>query len=82
MNDAGQDREPAEMARNGYKAQRAGRRRVIFGSMNNVPVDVSTVLVWYCPPPLVAAQVHKQSAPVDGKESIRQHSKLASYTPK
>ena len=55
------------MAKDGYKALMAGESRIISGFMNNVQVACSKVM----PDPLVAAQVHKQSAPVDGNESAR-----------
>lgn len=57
--------EAAEVAKDGYKALMAGEHRIISGVMNNVQVGMSKVL----PDPLVAANVHKQSAPVDGNES-------------
>ena len=63
----GQGMEPADVAKEGYKALMKGEHRIIAGVMNNVQVGFSKVM----PDPLVAAQVHKQSAPVDGDESAR-----------
>ncbi len=63
----GQGADPAEVAKDGYKALMAGESRIISGFMNNVQVGMSKVT----PDPLVAAQVHKQSAPVDGDETAR-----------
>ena len=63
----GQGMDPADVAKDGYKALMAGEKRIISGFMNNVQVGMSKVT----PDPLVAAQVHKQSAPVDGDESAR-----------
>jgi short-subunit dehydrogenase len=63
----GQGMEAADVAKEGYKALMKGEGRVIAGVMNNVQVGFSKVM----PDPLVAAQVHKQSAPVDGDESAR-----------
>ena len=57
----------AEVAKDGYKALMNGDKRVIAGFMNNVQVAMSNIL----PDPLLAAIVHKQSAPVDGDESAR-----------
>ena len=59
--------EPADVAKEGYKALMAGESRHIAGFMNNVQVGMSKVM----PDGLVAAQVHSQSAPVDGDESAR-----------
>ncbi|MDO7846796.1 SDR family oxidoreductase [Hymenobacter sp. M29] len=63
----GSGMEPADVAKEGYKALMKGEHRIIAGVMNNVQVGFSKVM----PDPLVAAQVHKQSAPVDGDESAR-----------
>ncbi|GAA4029908.1 SDR family oxidoreductase [Hymenobacter glaciei] len=63
----GQGMEAADVAKDGYKALMNGESRVISGVMNNVQVGMGKVM----PDPLVAAQVHKQSAPVDGNESAR-----------
>ncbi|WP_201987358.1 SDR family NAD(P)-dependent oxidoreductase [Hymenobacter rubidus] len=63
----GSGMEPADVAKDGYKALMNGESRIISGFMNNVQVGMSKVT----PDPLVAAQVHKQSAPVDGDESAR-----------
>jgi len=63
----GQGAAPADVAKDGYKALMNGESRIISGFMNNVQVGMSKVL----PDPLVAAQVHKQSEPVDGDESAR-----------
>ncbi|MBF9222095.1 SDR family NAD(P)-dependent oxidoreductase [Hymenobacter ruricola] len=63
----GQGMEPADVAKEGYKALMKGESRIIAGVMNNVQVGFSKVM----PDPLVAAQVHKQSEPVDGDESAR-----------
>ena len=63
----GQGMEAADVAKEGYKALMKGENRIIAGVMNNVQVGFSKVT----PDPLVAAQVHKQSAPVDGDESAR-----------
>lgn len=57
----------ADVAKDGYKALMNGDKRVIAGFMNNVQVAMSNVL----PDPVLAAIVHKQSAPVDGDESAR-----------
>lgn len=61
----GQGMEAADVAKEGYKALMKGESRIIAGVMNNVQVGFSKVM----PDPLVAAQVHKQSEPVDGDES-------------
>ncbi|MCB2408433.1 SDR family NAD(P)-dependent oxidoreductase [Hymenobacter lucidus] len=58
---------PADVAKDGYKALLAGERKVISGFMNKVQVTSSNVM----PDALVAAQVHKQSEPIDGNESAR-----------
>jgi short-subunit dehydrogenase len=58
---------PADVAKDGYKALMNGESRIISGFMNNVQVGMSKVM----PDPLVAAQVHKQSEPVDGDESAK-----------
>ena len=63
----GQGMEAADVAKEGYKALMKGEGRIIAGVMNNVQVGFSKVM----PDPLVAAQVHKQSKPVDGDESAR-----------
>ncbi|UOQ97021.1 SDR family oxidoreductase [Hymenobacter sp. 5317J-9] len=63
----GQGMEPADVAKEGYKALMKGESRIIAGVMNNVQVGFSKVM----PDPLVAAQVHQQSKPVDGDESAR-----------
>ena len=57
----------ADVAKDGYKALMNGDKRVIAGFANNVQVAMSNVL----PDPVLAAIVHKQSAPVDGDESAR-----------
>lgn len=56
-----------DVAKDGYKALMNGDKRVIAGFMNNVQVAMSNVL----PDTVLAAMVHKQSAPVDGDESAR-----------
>jgi short-subunit dehydrogenase len=63
----GSGAEPADVAKEGYKALMNGESRHIAGFMNNVQVGMSKVM----PGPLVASQLHKQSAPVDGNESAR-----------
>ncbi|MBF9143378.1 SDR family NAD(P)-dependent oxidoreductase [Hymenobacter properus] len=63
----GQGMEAADVAKEGYKALMKGENRIIAGVMNNVQVGFSKVM----PDPLVAAQVHQQSKPVDGDESAR-----------
>jgi short-subunit dehydrogenase len=63
----GQGMEAADVAKEGYKALMKGESRIIAGVMNNVQVGFSKVM----PYPLVAAQVHQQSKPVDGDESAR-----------
>ncbi|MDB5269391.1 MAG: hypothetical protein JWP58_2431 [Hymenobacter sp.] len=63
----GQGMAAADVAKDGYKALMNGESRVISGIMNNVQVGMSKVM----PDPLVAANVHQQSAPVDGDESAR-----------
>ncbi|MFD2720907.1 SDR family NAD(P)-dependent oxidoreductase [Hymenobacter monticola] len=63
----GQGMEAADVAKEGYKALMKGESRHIAGVMNNVQVGFSKVM----PDPLVAAQVHQQSKPVDGDESAR-----------
>jgi short-subunit dehydrogenase len=63
----GQGADPADVAKDGYKALMNGEGRIISGFMNNVQVGMSKVM----PDPLVAAQVHKQSEPVDGDESAK-----------
>jgi short-subunit dehydrogenase len=60
----GQGANPADVARDGYKALLAGERKVISGLMNKAQVTMSNVI----PDALVAANVHRQSAPVDGDE--------------
>jgi len=63
----GQGMEAADVAKEGYKALMNGESRHIAGFLNNVQVGMSKVM----PDGLVAAQVHSQSAPVDGDESAR-----------
>jgi short-subunit dehydrogenase len=63
----GQAAPAADVAKDGYKALMAGEKRIISGFMNNVQVGMSKIT----PDPLVAKQVHQQSAPVDGNESAR-----------
>ena len=63
----GQGADPADVAREGYEALLKGESRHIAGVMNNVQVGMSKVL----PDGLVASQIHKQSAPVDGNERAR-----------
>ncbi|RZL08689.1 MAG: hypothetical protein EOO62_14900 [Hymenobacter sp.] len=58
---------PADVTKDGYQALMNGDKRVIAGFLNNVQVVMSNIL----PDPLLAAIVHKQSAPVDGDESVR-----------
>lgn len=59
--------QPADVARDGYKALMAGQNRVISGVMNKVQVTASNVI----PDELVAAEVHRESKPVDGEESAK-----------
>ncbi|MBF9236707.1 SDR family oxidoreductase [Hymenobacter sp. BT683] len=63
----GQGADPADVAKDGYKALMAGQHKVISGLMNKVQVTASNIIT----DELVAANVHKQSAPVDGNESSR-----------
>lgn len=63
----GQGADPADVAKDGYKALMAGQHKVISGAMNKVQVTASNII----PDEVVAANVHKQSAPVDGNESAR-----------
>ena len=63
----GQGMEPADVAKEGYKALMNGESRHIAGFMNNVQVGMSKIM----PDGLVAAQLHSQSAPIDGDESAR-----------
>ncbi|MCR5887011.1 SDR family oxidoreductase [Hymenobacter sp. J193] len=63
----GSKADPAEVAKDGYKALMAGERKVVSGFLNKVQVTTSNVL----PDALVAANVHKQSAPIDGDESAK-----------
>lgn len=58
---------PADVAKDGYKALMAGENRIISGFKNKVQVTTSNLL----PDELVAANMHKQSAPVDGDESAK-----------
>lgn len=64
----GQGEDPADVAKTGYKALMNGEHRVISGLMNNVQVGMSKLM----PDGLVTAQLHAQSAPVDGDESAHQ----------
>jgi short-subunit dehydrogenase len=57
--------DPAKVAQDGYDALMAGKDKVVSGFMNKVQAVLGNVL----PDSLVAAQMHKQAAPVDGDES-------------
>ncbi len=63
----GQAAPAADVAKDGYKALMAGDKRVISGMRNKVQVSASNVL----PNALVAAEVHRESKPVDGNESAK-----------
>jgi short-subunit dehydrogenase len=58
---------PADVAKDGYEALMAGKDKVVSGFMNKVQAVISNVL----PDNVVAAQMHKQAAPVDGDESSK-----------
>lgn len=58
---------PADVAKDGYEALLAGKDKVVSGFMNKVQAAISNVL----PDDVLAAQMHKQGAPVDGDESSR-----------
>ncbi|SFQ47741.1 SDR family NAD(P)-dependent oxidoreductase [Hymenobacter arizonensis] len=60
--------DPAKVAQDGYEALLAGKDKVISGFMNKVQVAVSNVI----PDSMVAANLHKMGAPVDGDESAHQ----------
>ncbi|WP_226163470.1 hypothetical protein [Hymenobacter terricola] len=60
----GQAAPAAGVAQDGYKALMAGEHRVISGFKNKAQVTASNII----PNELVAANVHKQSAPVNGDE--------------
>jgi len=54
-----------DVAKDGYKALMAGENRVVSGFMNKVQVTTSNVL----PNELIAAKIHQESQPIDGRES-------------
>ncbi len=56
----GNPADPADVAKDGYEALKAGEKRVISGFMNKVQVTMSNVI----PDALVAAKVHNESVPV------------------
>ena len=60
----GSKADPAEVAQGGYDALMAGKDKVVSGLMNKVQAAMSNLL----PDSLVASYMHKQAAPVDGKE--------------
>jgi short-subunit dehydrogenase len=64
----GSKADPAQVAKDGYEALLAGKDKVVSGFMNKVQVAMSNVI----PDSLVAANLHKQGAPVDGDESAHQ----------
>ncbi|RZK20330.1 MAG: SDR family oxidoreductase [Hymenobacter sp.] len=55
----------ADVAKDGYDALLKGEKKIVSGFMNKVQVAASNII----PEALLASQVHKQSAPVDGNES-------------
>lgn len=61
----GSKADPADVAKDGYEALMAGKDKVVSGFMNKVQAAISNVL----PDSIVASQMHKQAAPVDGNES-------------
>ncbi len=63
----GSKADPAQVAKDGYEALLAGKDKVVSGFMNKVQVAISNVI----PDSLVAANLHKQGAPVDGDESAK-----------
>ena len=63
----GSKADPADVAKDGYEALMAGKDKVVSGFMNKVQAAISNVL----PDSLVAAQMHKQGAPIDGDETSK-----------
>jgi short-subunit dehydrogenase len=63
----GSKADPADVAKDGYEALMAGKDKVVSGFMNKVQAVLGNVL----PDNVVAAQMHKQAAPVDGDERSR-----------
>ncbi|MGI4865522.1 MAG: SDR family NAD(P)-dependent oxidoreductase [Janthinobacterium lividum] len=55
---------PADVARDGYEALMSGKDKVVSGFMNKVQAAISNIL----PDDILAGQMHKQAAPVDGDE--------------
>jgi short-subunit dehydrogenase len=64
----GSKADPAKVAQDGYEALLAGKDKIVSGFMNKVQVAVSNII----PDNLVAANLHKMGAPVDGDESAHQ----------
>ena len=60
----GSKADPAQVAKDGYEALLAGKDKVISGFMNDVQVAMSSIT----PDPLVAANLHKMSAPVGAEK--------------
>jgi short-subunit dehydrogenase len=60
----GSKADPAKVAQDGYDALLAGKDKVVSGLMNKVQAVIGNLL----PDSTVAAQMHKQAAPVDGDE--------------
>jgi short-subunit dehydrogenase len=63
----GSKADPADVAKDGYEALMAGKDKVVSGFMNKVQAAISNVL----PDSVVASQMHKQAAPVDGDENSK-----------
>ena len=63
----GSKADPADVAKDGYEALMAGKDKVVSGFMNKVQAAISNIL----PDSLVAAQMHKQGAPIDGDETSK-----------
>lgn len=63
----GSKADPAAVAKDGYEALMAGKDKVVSGFMNKVQAAISNVL----PDNVLAGQMHKQAAPVDGNESAK-----------
>ena len=56
------------MAQDGYQALLAGKDKVISGFLNKVRVAMSSIT----PDNLLATNLHKMGAPVDGDENAHQ----------
>ena len=63
----GSKADPAQVAKDGYEALLAGKDKIVSGFKNKVQVAMSNLM----PDDMVAANMHKQGAPVDGPESAR-----------